>query len=153
MKYLHSPLIGLGFHGTTLSEAVARIGTRGTQLLALSFSIVSQKHQLSCPSFDFDRFWSQSLARAVACKRLAAFSRQWNPEDAFIAGLVFRIGQLVLAITLPTEYEQVLQTVPREPACEATSTGTTSESSIVISQPTRARAPTSLAVTCSRTAP
>ncbi|MEO6996294.1 MAG: GGDEF domain-containing protein [Lacunisphaera sp.] len=109
MKYLHSPLIGLGFHGTTLSEAVARIGTRGTQLLALSFSILSQKHHQSCPSFNFDRFWSQSLARAVACKRLATFSREWNPEDAFIAGLVFRIGQLVLATALPAEYEQVLK--------------------------------------------
>ncbi len=61
LKYLHSPLIGLGFHGTTLSEAVARIGTRGAQLLALSFSLVSQKHTQSCPSFDFNRFWSESL--------------------------------------------------------------------------------------------
>jgi len=109
LKYLHSPLIGLGFHGTTLAEAVSRIGTRGAQLLALSFSLVSQKHHQSCPSFDFKRFWSTSLARAVAAKRLAAGKRQWNPEEAFIAGLVFRIGQLVLATALPAEYEPVLK--------------------------------------------
>jgi len=109
MKYLHSPLIGLGFHGTTLSEAVARIGTRGAQLLALSFSLVSQKHHQSCPSFNFARFWSESLARAVAARRLAALNRQWDPEEAFIAGLVMRIGQLVLATAVPAEYEPVLQ--------------------------------------------
>lgn len=109
LKYLHSPLIGLGFGGTTLAEAVARIGTRGAQLLALSFSLVSERHHQSCPSFNFNRFWSESLARAVAAKRLAALNRQGNPEEAFIAGLVFRIGQLVLATTLPTEYEPVLQ--------------------------------------------
>ena len=109
LKYLHSPLIGLGFHGTTLAEAVSRIGTRGAQLLALSFSLVSQKHHQSCPSFDFNRFWSMSLARAVAAKRLAAIKRQWHPEEAFIAGLVFRIGQLVLATALPPEYEPVLR--------------------------------------------
>ena len=117
LKYLHSPLIGLGFHGTTLAEAVARIGTRGAQLLALSFSLVSQKHRQSCPSFDFNRFWSESLARAVAGKRLAAtFDRKWNPEEAFIAGLVLRIGQLVLATALPGEYEPVLRSAAGEPA-------------------------------------
>lgn len=109
LKYLHSPLIGLGFHGTTLAEAVSRIGTRGAQLLALSFSLVSQKHHQSCPSFNFTRFWSMSLARAVAAKRLAAGKRQWHPEEAFIAGLVFRIGQLVLATALPKDYEPVLK--------------------------------------------
>ncbi len=114
LKYLHSPLIGLGFHGTTLAEAVARIGTRGAQLLALSFSLVSERHHQSCPSFNFNRFWSESLARAVAAKRLAASNRQWNPEEAFIAGLVFRIGQLVLATALPAEYEPVLVAAPGE---------------------------------------
>jgi len=109
LKYLHSPLLGLGFHGTTLADAVARIGTRGAQLLALSFSLVSQKHHQSCPSFNFSRFWSVSLARAVAVKRLAAGNRQWNPEEAFIAGLVFRIGQLVFATALPADYEPILR--------------------------------------------
>jgi diguanylate cyclase (GGDEF)-like protein len=47
----------------------------------------------------------------VAVKRLAAANRQWNPEEAFIAGLVFRIGQLVLATVLPAEYEPVLRSV------------------------------------------
>lgn len=108
LKYLHSPLIGLGFHGTTVSEAVARIGTRGAQLLALSFSLISQKQHQCSPSFDFNKFWSKSLARAVASKRLAAMTRQWDPEEAFISGLVFRIGQLVLATALAADYEPVL---------------------------------------------
>ncbi|HEY4301181.1 MAG TPA: HDOD domain-containing protein [Candidatus Didemnitutus sp.] len=108
MKYLHSPLIGLGFHGTTLAEAIARIGTRGAQLLALSFSLVSQRDQKACPSFDFDRFWSESLARAVAARRLAARERGWDREEAFIAGLVLRLGRLVLATAVPVEYEALL---------------------------------------------
>ena len=108
MKYLHSPLIGLGFHGTTLTEAIARIGTRGAQLLALSFSLVSQRHQQSCPSFDFDRFWSESLARAVAARRLATVRRGWDAEEAFIAGLVLRLGRLALATAVPADYEPLL---------------------------------------------
>jgi diguanylate cyclase (GGDEF)-like protein len=109
LKYLHSPLIGLGFHGTTLAEAVARIGTRGAQLLALSFSLVSQKHHQSCPSFHFGNFWSESLARAVAARQLAALDRKGDPEEAFVCGLILRIGQLVLATAVPADYEPVLR--------------------------------------------
>jgi len=119
LKYLNSPVIGLGFEGTTLQEAVARLGTRGAQLLALSFTLVSQKHLQSCPSFSFHRFWSESLARAVAARQLAATSRAWPREEAFITGLVLRLGQLVLATALPAEYEQVLRAgAPGAPALE-----------------------------------
>jgi len=112
LKYLHSPLIGLGFEGKTLLEAVARIGTRGTQLLALSFSLISQKQQQSCPSFSPSRFWSESLARAVAARNLARATRQWSPDEAFVTGLVFRLGQLVLATVVPADYEPVLHERP-----------------------------------------
>lgn len=128
LKYLRSPLIGLGFEGSTVADAVARIGTRGAQLLALSFSLVSQKHHQSCPSFNFNLFWSESLARAVASKRLAAINRQWDREEAFITGLMFRIGQLVLATALPKDYELILRAASEncEPVdmCERNALGT-----------------------------
>lgn len=108
LKFLSSPLVGLGFHGSTLQEAVARIGMRGAQMLALSFSLISQKHQKACPSFSFDRFWSESLARAVAARCLASHSGGQDPEEAFITGLVGRIGQLVFATGWPEKYESVL---------------------------------------------
>lgn len=115
LRYVRSPLLGHGFEGTTLAEAIARIGTRGAQLLALSFSLVSQRQLQACPSFDFDGFWSESLARAVAARRLAALHRRRDPEEAFIAGLVLRIGQLVLATAQPAEYEPVLRGGPDQP--------------------------------------
>lgn len=112
LKFLSSPLVGLGFHGSTLSEAVARIGMRGAQMLALSFSLISQKHQQTCPSFSFDRFWSESLARAVAARRLATHLGGQDPEEAFITGLVARIGQLVFATGWPEKYETAFQKNP-----------------------------------------
>jgi len=108
LKYINSPLVGLGFHGSTLQEAVARIGVRGTQMMALSFSLITQDHEESCPSFKLDRFWSESLARGVAARRLAKEIGGWDGEEAFIAGLVGRIGQLALSTGMPDEYEPVL---------------------------------------------
>ena len=109
MKFISSPLMGLGFSGTTVAEAVARIGMRGTQMIALSFSLVSQKHRTSCPSFNFDSFWSESLGRAVAARSLANHLRGWDPEEAFITGLLARVGQLVFATGTPREYDPVLR--------------------------------------------
>ncbi|MBE2216172.1 MAG: GGDEF domain-containing protein [Opitutaceae bacterium] len=108
IKFINSPLIGLGFRGTTVAEAVARIGMRGAQMMALSFSLVSEKHRDTCPSFKFDRFWSESLARAVGARCIARHLQGWDPEEAFITGLLARIGKLVLATGLPAEYEPVL---------------------------------------------
>lgn len=108
IKFINSPLVGLGFRGTTVGEAVARIGMRGAQMMALSFSLVSEKHRDSCPSFKFDEFWSESLARAVGARCVARHLLGWDPEEAFITGLLARIGKLVLATGIPTEYEPVL---------------------------------------------
>lgn len=108
LKYINSPLVGLGFHGSSLQEAVARIGVRGTQMMALSFSLITQDQAGGCPSFKFDRFWSESLARGVAARRLAKEVGGWDGEEAFIAGLVGRIGQLALSSGMPDEYEPVL---------------------------------------------
>jgi len=108
IKFINSPLIGLGFRGTTVAEAVARIGMRGAQMMALSFSLVSEKQRDSCPSFHFDRFWSESLARAVGARCISRHLLGWDPEEAFITGLLARIGKLVLATGLAGEYEPVL---------------------------------------------
>lgn len=114
MRYLRSPLLGLGFEGTTLNEVIGRIGTRGTQMLALSFSLMSLKQQQACPSFSGPRFWAESLARAVAARNLARATSHWRADEAFISGLVFRFGQLVLATAIPEEYEPVLQEIPNQ---------------------------------------
>ncbi len=108
LKYINSPIIGLGFHGSSLQEAVARIGVRGTQMMALSFSLITQEHANSCPSFALDVFWSESLARGVAARRLAREVGGWDPEEAFISGLVCRIGKLALSTGMPEQYEPVL---------------------------------------------
>ncbi|RME70144.1 MAG: GGDEF domain-containing protein [Verrucomicrobia bacterium] len=108
LKYVRSPLLGLAFHGTTLQEAVSRIGMRGTSMLALSFMLVSQRHRQACPSFDFDAFWSESLARAVAARHLAKTLRGNDPDELFIAGLLLRIGKMVLATAMPAEYDPIV---------------------------------------------
>src|SRR5882672_5466879 len=115
LKFVNSPSAGFGRQISTLDEAVNQIGLRGVQLMALSFSLVSSGKVEVCPSFDFDRFWSRSLACAVAGKVFAQTAGRLDPNEAFITGLLLHIGQLAMACGLPDAYEAVLAEAASRP--------------------------------------
>jgi diguanylate cyclase (GGDEF)-like protein len=115
LKFVNSPSAGFGRQISTLDEAVNQIGLRGVQLMALSFSLVSSGKVEVCPSFDFDRFWSRSLACAVAGKVFAQTAGRLDPNEAFITGLLLHIGQLAMACGIPDDYESVLAAAAERP--------------------------------------
>lgn len=108
LKFVNSPAAGFGRQIATLDEAVNQIGLRGVQLMALSFSLVSSGRVEGSPSFNFDMFWSRSLACAVASKNFAVRAGRMDPNEAFINGLLFHIGQMAAASAAPDLYETVL---------------------------------------------
>ncbi|MBK7997197.1 MAG: GGDEF domain-containing protein [Verrucomicrobia bacterium] len=117
LKFVNSPSAGFGRQIATLDEAVNQIGLRGVQLMALSFSLVSSGRVEVSPSFNFDMFWSRSLACAVASKTFAMHAGRMDPNEAFIIGLLYHIGQMAAACAVPELYEPVLVeslTRPRE---------------------------------------
>ena len=110
LKFTNSPLMGLSRRISSLQHAISLIGLRGVKMLALSFSILSAERIDSCPSFDYGRFWSHSLACAVGARVIAEYTKASPPEEAFVAGLLSHFGELLLAFGMPAEYEQVLKT-------------------------------------------
>lgn len=129
LKFVNSPSAGFGRQIATLDEAVNQIGLRGVQLMALSFSLVSSGKVVVSPSFNFDMFWSRSLACAVASKTFAAQAGRMDPNEAFIIGLLYHIGQMAAACAVPQLYETVLveaQARPKElPTIEQEKLGAT----------------------------
>jgi diguanylate cyclase (GGDEF)-like protein len=115
LKFVNSPSAGFGRQISTLDEAVNQIGLRGVQLMALSFSLVSSGKVAACSSFDFDLFWSRSLACAVAGKVFAQTAGRLDPNEAFITGLLLHIGQLAMACGIPDTYEAVLAEAASRP--------------------------------------
>ena len=101
LKYVNSPQAGLGRSITSLDQAVSQIGFRGVQMMALSFSLVSAGNGQVCAGFEFDRFWTRSLACAVANKVLSETAGRLDPNEAFITGLLYHIGQIALACGVP----------------------------------------------------
>jgi diguanylate cyclase (GGDEF)-like protein len=91
-----------------VQDALLMLGIPTVRYLALSFSLLSNHRSGKCVHFDYRRFWSYSLACAVAAQAVAGQIRAAPPEEAFCVGLLCRIGELSLATVFPAEYDRLL---------------------------------------------
>ena len=109
LRYANSSAVGVGRKVTSVREAVLLMGLRSTELLALGFSLLSPDFRPSCPEFDLNRFWGESFLTATVARKIAGSFQGVDREEAFVAGLLARIGQLALACTSPKQYSEVLR--------------------------------------------
>lgn len=108
LKYANSAAMG-GIHPiASVSQAVVRLGLDTVRQLALGFSVVSNCRRNLCKRFDYQKFWSYSLATAIATQALAHSTKSATPDEAFTCGLLCQIGRLALASVYPHEYDDVL---------------------------------------------
>ncbi|MBI4878567.1 MAG: diguanylate cyclase [Planctomycetes bacterium] len=96
---------------STVSDAVVRLGVRAVRNVALGFSLVSAFRKGKCEAFDYGKYWSDSLARAVAAQTLSRELRLIVPSEAYICALLSGIGRLALASVHPRAYSELLRRV------------------------------------------
>ncbi len=92
----------------SVNQAVSILGINAVRSLVLSFSFLTMKGSKGRTRFNFKTFWEKSLAAAVAAKLILEQVEGADTEQVFISGLLQNIGELILAKTLPEEYERVL---------------------------------------------
>jgi diguanylate cyclase (GGDEF)-like protein len=109
LRYANSSAVGVGRKVTSVRDAVLLMGLRSTELLALGFSLLSPDFRPSCPEFELNRFWAESFLTATVARKIAGTFQGVDREEAFVAGLLSRIGQLALACTSPKQYSEVLR--------------------------------------------
>lgn len=102
----------------SIQQAVSILGMNAVRSLVLSFSFLSIRGGKTPSRFDFQKFWTKSLASAVATKLILEKIRGVEAEEGFVSGLLQNLGELILAKTFPGEYETVLQTM-EEPGRES----------------------------------
>lgn len=117
LRFVNSPMSGAVRKVASLQHAVSLLGLRGVRMMALSLSLVANDRRglegAGAPpvaeGFAYPRFWARSLTTAVAAKAIAKLGGgKVCVEEAFLGGLLARMGQLVLATAIPTEYGAVL---------------------------------------------
>lgn len=94
---------------TTVSDAIMRLGGRTVRDLSLAFSLVSERRAGTCKAFDYETYWSLSLARAVSAQVLSRILSFGRPEQAYICGLLGEIGRLALASVYSEKYAELIE--------------------------------------------
>jgi len=88
----------------SVPEAIQLIGINLVRQLVLGFSLLGQYRTGACAAFDYSRYWSRSLAVAIAAGALCLRVRSAPPDEAFTCGLLSDVGTLALATIYPDEY-------------------------------------------------
>lgn len=115
LRFANSSLYGCGEEVRTLQRATLVLGMKTVQLMALSFSLVAAVPRTgTAGAFDYARYWRRSLVRAVTARAVAGRIGLPAQDEAFLAGLLGEIGQVVLARCLTAEYEPVQRESARE---------------------------------------
>jgi len=97
LRVTNSAFFGLNSKVTTISHALALLGTR---TVAKIIAIVSHSKMLKGPlqaySLHSGHIWRHSLTVAVASEMLASRALGKNDEEAFLAGLLHDVGKILL---------------------------------------------------------
>jgi diguanylate cyclase (GGDEF)-like protein len=108
LKIANSAQSGPGQAITTVSEATMRLGVRSVRNVALGLSLISANRSGGCEKFEYERYWSMSLARGVAAQAISRLRSVGSPSEAYVLGLLCEIGTLALASVYPKEYSALL---------------------------------------------
>ena len=99
----------------SINQAISMLGTNAVQSLVLSFSFLGINKSKRGNHFDFTRFWERSLSAAVASKLILERVPKADTEEILVSGLLQNLGELILACTIPGEYEKVLVAEEQHP--------------------------------------
>ncbi len=112
LRYANSAFLYTGNKVTTIQNATVKLGMRKVVNLALSFSLFSANKSGNCEEFNYESFWSTSLAQAIAAKTIALFNNKCDPDEMFLCGLLSHIGELAFASLFPREYGDIIRDQP-----------------------------------------
>lgn len=102
LRLANSAFFGIPRQVCSITEAVARIGTRELQDLVLATEVIERFAGIPPQLLDIYAFWAQSLRSAVFARLLARQHR--GPaaiEPVFLSGLLSGVGHLVLYWRVP----------------------------------------------------
>lgn len=91
-----------------VQTAVMMMGMQTVRNFALSLSLIGNNSKGHCPRFDYETYWSRSLAVSVAIAAITARDVTVVPAESFTLGLLSDIGSLALATAWSEIYDKCL---------------------------------------------
>lgn len=107
IKFANSPSFSSRRLVASVSEAIMVIGLPMVRHLVLGFSVLSSSREGQCFAFNYQEFWSHSLAMGIANQALSA-RLKGQGDESFTCGLLSGVGRLALATLFPEKYSEAL---------------------------------------------
>lgn len=105
---VNSPFYGRPTKIASVDRALIALGLESVKTVAISAAVYQVFSQIG-GSLDLKRFWWHSLLCANLTKLIAAKIGYASPDEAYLAGLLHDIGQLVLWANFPKDYANLSQ--------------------------------------------
>lgn len=107
LRLANSAFYGVPGRVASIGDAVRILGVR-TVWSALTAAALHQRLRVEgCPGFRFEWYWRHALATALAARGLALLLDH-DADEAFLAGLLHDVGQLVMATFVPEAAAQAI---------------------------------------------
>jgi HD-like signal output (HDOD) protein len=112
LQMVNSPACGLAEKITSPGDAVSMLGVETVKSLVLCLQLFAQSAPAEGASLSLDQLWHDSflVAKLAAKVVLRCIGSERMASEAYTAGLLHNIGQIVLATNLSREYSSVVET-------------------------------------------
>jgi HD-like signal output (HDOD) protein len=105
----NSPALSRGTASKSLTQCLVNIGTRLVRTLASCLVVQSFfSPAVNNRKYDLSGFWSHSLLVAEVARDISAAVSYGDPEEAYLAGLLHDVGQLLLLGGMEESYGRIL---------------------------------------------
>lgn len=91
-----------------ISRAVVLLGFERIKNLSLSLKLI-ESFTKAYPNSGVETLLQQAFLHAALTREIASQAQLREMEEVFLCGLLFNLGELVVACTLPTDYQQIRQ--------------------------------------------
>ena len=105
LRVANSPYYGFTRQIKTIRDATVLLGQKTLRNLVLTVALKGL-YQLNSPIEK--KLWEESMAHALGSQFLAITFKTGAPEEAFLAGLLANIGELICQQQRPSDYLQLL---------------------------------------------
>lgn len=108
LRFANSAAFGARRPIADVQTAVMMMGMQTVRNFALSLSLIGNSGSGHCRRFNYEAYWSRSLAVSVSIAAITARETTVVPAESFTLGLLSDIGSLALATAWPDIYDECL---------------------------------------------